>query len=153
MPASMIQGISWCMLLLSGWLGGSWVAFADPSVAFTTDGGDAWTFEKTISAQVSGDGCDEVTMMSPVATIVARASGGRAEAIIPLAPGLNTIDARCLHDGLASGTVAQQQWLVRLRNTPKTWPHVHATEREIRLDASTGELAPVHSAPIAQYEW
>jgi cyclomaltodextrinase / maltogenic alpha-amylase / neopullulanase len=153
MLASKIRGVSWCVLFLSAWPGSAWFACADPSVAFGTDGGDAWTFEKTISAHVSGDGCDEVTITSPVATLVAGVSGGRAEATVPLAPGPNAINARCLHDGLTFGTAAQQHWLVRLRNVPKAWVHVHATGREIGLEASMAEPAPVHSEPIARYEW
>jgi cyclomaltodextrinase / maltogenic alpha-amylase / neopullulanase len=147
------RGISWCVLLLSAWLGGAWFAYADPNVAFTTDGGDAWTFEKTINVHVFGDRCDEVAITSPVATIVARASAGRAEAAVPLAPGPNAIDARCRHNGLTSGAAAQQQWLVRLRNVPKASAHVHAAEGKIALEARTVELAPVHSAPITRYEW
>jgi cyclomaltodextrinase / maltogenic alpha-amylase / neopullulanase len=148
-----VRRISWCALLLSTWLNGAWCARAEPLVAFSIDGGEAWTFEKTIHTLVPADRCDEVAITSPVATVVARTSAGRAVATVPLAPGPNAIDARCLQNGVPSGTAAQQHWLVRLRNIPKAWISVAASEEGIALDAGASQPAPVLSTPIARYEW
>jgi len=148
-----VRAISWCMLVLSAWLSAATYACADPTVTFSTDGGEAWTFEKTINAHVSADGCDEVAITSPVATVVARTDAGRAVATVPLAPGPNVVDAHCLHNGLPSGPAAQQHWLVRLRDGPKAWVRVLGNEGGVTFDASASEPAPVLTAPIASYEW
>jgi cyclomaltodextrinase / maltogenic alpha-amylase / neopullulanase len=153
MLALKIRGIRWCGLVLSAWLSAAGCACADPTVTFSTDGGEAWTFEKTINAHVSADGCDEVAITSPVGTVVARTGAGRAVATVPLAPGPNAVDARCLHNGLLSGTAAQQHWLVRLRNGPKAWVRALGTEGGVTFDAGASEPAPVLTAPIASYEW
>src|SRR4051794_12970895 len=112
MPILTLRRISACALLLSAWLNATWAACAEPTVTFSTDGGEAWTFEKSIHALVPPDRCDEVAITSPVATVVARTSTGRAVATVPLAPGPNAINAHCLHNGLPSGTAAQQHWFV-----------------------------------------
>jgi glycosidase len=153
MPVFKVRGVSWCVLVLSAWLSGAWCVCADPTVTFSTDGGEAWTFEKTVNAGVSADGCDEVAITSPVGTVVARTSAGRVVAAVPLAPGPNAVDARCLHNGVPSGTAAQQHWLVRLRNAPKAWVRALAIGGGITFDAGASEPAPVLTTPIASYEW
>src|SRR2546423_15310584 len=119
MPILTIRRISWCALLLSAWLSGACCAGAEPLVAFGIDGGEAWTFEKTIHTLVPADRCEEVAVTSPIAPVVARTSAGRAVATVPLAPGPNPIDARCRQNGVPSGTAARQHWLVRLRSLPQ----------------------------------
>jgi cyclomaltodextrinase / maltogenic alpha-amylase / neopullulanase len=153
MLAFKVPGVNRCALILSAWLSAAWCAYADPTVTFSTDGGEAWTFEKTINAHVSADGCDEVAITSPVGTVVARTSARRAVATVPLAPGPNAVEARCLHNGLPSGTAAQQHWLVRLRNVPTARVRALGTEGGVTFDASASEPASVLTAPIASYEW
>jgi cyclomaltodextrinase len=153
MPILTLRRISACALLLSAWLNATWAACAEPTVTFSTDGGEAWTFKKSIHTLVPPDRCDEVVITSPVAIVVARTRTGRAVATVPLAPGPNAINAHCLHNGLPSGTAAQQHWFVRLRNVPKARVHVLDAEGAITLDAGTSEPAPVLSMAIARYEW
>src|SRR3954467_8755468 len=53
-------------------------AWAGDHVAFTTDGGDAWTFEKVIETSIAAGACDAVTFRSPAAIVTVPAAGDRA---------------------------------------------------------------------------
>jgi cyclomaltodextrinase / maltogenic alpha-amylase / neopullulanase len=89
-------------------------------VAFSTGGGDAWSFVKKIEARVSTRACDAVAFGSGRELQPVRVSGGLASANLALRPGTNTVTVRCLADGIPRGRAAEQHWLVRLLDQPKT---------------------------------
>jgi hypothetical protein len=90
---------------------------ADGPLAFSTTGGEAWTFRKQIELSVTEARCDQVTITSPLSTFVAWPQGGQVAAQIQLAPGDNRVAAECRKDGVVSGAV-EQNWYVRLRDIP-----------------------------------
>jgi hypothetical protein len=56
-------------------------------VAFSTGGGDAWSFVKKIEARVATSACDAVAFGSGRDMQAVRVSGGRASANLALQPG------------------------------------------------------------------
>ncbi|HEX6957693.1 MAG TPA: alpha-amylase family glycosyl hydrolase [Ferrovibrio sp.] len=122
-------------------------------VALNTAGGDAWTLDKPVTAQVSGDACDSVLFTSPVAAVIARPAHGQASARLPLVPGENLVEAECRKDGARRGAVAQQHWFARIANLPKAWIRVVPEKDGVALDAGASEPAPRHPAPFIRYEW
>lgn len=60
---------------------------ADPVLAFDHAGGDAWTFDKWLTGNVSSNACDEVMLKTPTATAQALVQGERFFAQVPLRSG------------------------------------------------------------------
>jgi glycosidase len=126
---------------------------AEAPIAFSTSGGDAWTFRKPVEINVTGGRCDQIAITSPVATIVAAPLDGHVKAEVPLAPGDNRIEAECRTQDGARIAAAQQTWHVRLRNNPKAVIQASEQEGAVLLDASASEPAPAQGSPINQFEW
>src|SRR3954465_11341541 len=84
------------------------IGAAEAPLAFSTPGGDAWAFRKTVDITVANGRCDQVAIVAPLGTIVAPPQKGHVRAEVPLAPGDNRIEAECREPGGASGPVAQQ---------------------------------------------
>lgn len=124
-----------------------------PRLAFSTTGGDAWTFLKTLEVRALRGGCETVSITSPLSTTIARPRAGRAIARVALGPGGNLVRAQCRVRGVASGGAIAQNWHVRLRATPRALINVAASDHRIILDAGMSEPAPVHAARITRYEW
>jgi cyclomaltodextrinase len=125
---------------------------ADSPLAFSTTGGEAWTFRKQIELSVTEARCDQVTITSPLSTFVAWPQGGQVAAQIQLAPGDNRVAAECRKDGVVSGA-AEQNWYVRLRDIPKAWVHAFVGDSGIVLDARLSERAKARPRPIMRYQW
>jgi cyclomaltodextrinase / maltogenic alpha-amylase / neopullulanase len=140
-------------LLLAAALLAMPAAAIDAPIAFSTAGGEAWTFDKRIEGSVVEGRCDEVAINSPVGTVVAHPHGGRVVAQVPLAPGDNRIEAECRRNGAPQGIRAWQSWRVRLRDAPKVQAHASVTDTGLTLDARASERAPVRGTPIADYQW
>src|SRR5437868_13151067 len=113
-------------LLLVGSIGA-----AEAPIAFSTSGGEAWTFHKPIDITVVDGHCDQVAITSPSGTIITAPLNGHVRVEIPLAPGDNRIKAQCRRAGDVWGTVAQQDWRARLPNTPKAV--IRGTEADGRM--------------------
>lgn len=125
----------------------------EPPLAFTTHGGDAWTFEKPIELTVSEGACDEVALASPAATLVERPVSGRVRARLPLVAGSNVVRAECRKGGVRASEPITQHWLVRLRDAPRARVTVHAGVAGLTLDAGASEPAASRPAPINRYLW
>src|SRR3954468_3084047 len=117
-------------------------AAAEEPVAFTTFGGDAWTFEKLVDFSVKPGACDAVTITSPRATTTVEPVNGRARARVPFDAGDNRLQAQCRKDGAPSGNPIEQHWFVRLRDSPVARVRVRVTGSEVVLDAGASEQAP-----------
>jgi len=127
-------------------------AAANGPVAFSTTGGEAWTFEKQIEATVDEDRCDIVVITSPRTSVAVRPQGGRVRAHVPLLGGGNRITAECRRNDRVGGA-ARQDWNVRLRDVPKARIGMSATESGIVLDATGSEKAPARAEPIVRNVW
>ncbi len=149
MPVSFARAGTFVIALL---LAGS-IGAAEIPIAFSTSGGDAWTFRKPIEVDVADGRCAQVAITSPIATIVAAPSHGRLRADVPLAPGDNRLEAECREPDGARAAAVQQHWRVRLRNTPKAMIHAAEADGAVVLDAGPSERAPVQPSPIVRYEW
>jgi cyclomaltodextrinase / maltogenic alpha-amylase / neopullulanase len=125
---------------------------AEAPVAFSTSGGEAWTFRKSIQITVKGH-CDRVAITTPRATIVERPRRQHVQAQLPLASGGNEVKAECRRRGVTIGPPAFQNWQVRLRDVPKAWITVSLQSGGIALDAVRSEQAPARSRPLVSYEW
>lgn len=121
-------------------------------IAFDTDGGDAWTFEKIVEGAAS-ERCDSVVVATADAAITAQREGDRFIARVPLREGANTVSAECRRGGSVSGRAADQRWFVRLTDTPVA--HVRAVVRSnaVTLDGGATTRAPSRTVPIVSYEW
>jgi cyclomaltodextrinase / maltogenic alpha-amylase / neopullulanase len=123
-------------------------------VVFDTTGGDAWTFEKTVSGHGSAPGeCDEVLIRSPGGAIHARMHQGVFLARVRLRSGNNAVTAVCRRRGEEIGARSVQQWNVRLPDGPRASVQVHVIGQEVVLDGSpTTEAAGIPS-PVRDYAW
>jgi cyclomaltodextrinase / maltogenic alpha-amylase / neopullulanase len=123
----------------------------EPSIAFSTAGGDAWTSRKRFEINVLG-GCERLAVSSPVQRQFAAPKNGRAAVELRLVPGANRITSECIK-GPLRGHRAQQSWFVRLRDVPKTAISSHAERTKIVFDARETKLASGKRSQIARYEW
>src|SRR3954471_18159367 len=129
------------------------VAAADNvPLAFRTSGGEAWEFSKSIDVSVAEGRCDRVAIISPLSTVNVIPRGGHVRAQVPLQPGDNRIKAECRKRGRARAA-AQQNWNLRLRNTPTAHISVSETVNGVTLDARQSAPAPVRPSAITHYEW
>ncbi len=128
------------------------IAQADGPLAFRNDGGEAWTFRKTVEGTVASGACDRVEVASPLGSAVADVNGSQFVATVPLASGDNDLRALCLRDGQAK-TSDSQRWTVRLPDTPKAWVRTVATSDGLILDAGRSEPAEGDPSVIAKTEW
>ncbi len=127
---------------------------AGPDVSFATRGGDAWTFEKRLTVSAPAGTCDEVTITSPRATVIAqREDAAHFAARVPLVSGDNTVVARCAKGDAARGPAAQQHWFVRLADVPRAVIRTVVIDNKLRLDAGASRPAPARSSPILSYAW
>jgi glycosidase len=126
---------------------------AESPLTFSTTGGEAWTFHKSVELSISRDACDEVRVASALGALVARPDGRRVSVYVPLASGPNHLVAECLKDGVKNGEPVVQNWLVRLPNVPRAAVALHATPSSLVLDASSSVPATVSGTPIVTYEW
>lgn len=125
-------------------------ACAEP-LAFATDGGDAWTFEKPVEGLVEG-ACDELVVRAPGGAVPAWRSGDRFGALAELRAGENVVRAVCLSDG-RERAAAEQRWFVRLDEAPTARIRVAAAAGRIALDAGASAPAETDAAPIVRFEW
>ncbi len=125
---------------------------ANGSLFFRNDGGDAWTFRKTIEGTLTPGACERVEVASPLGSAVADIDGSRFSATVPLASGANDVRALCLAAGRPAASAAQR-WTVRLPDAPKAWVRAVATPDGLVLDAGRSQPATGRSAPIAKTEW
>lgn len=139
-------------LALPGIARAAGIARAEGSLAFRNDGGEAWTFHKTVEGTVVPGACDRVEVASPRGSAVAQVEGGRFTATVPLASGDNDLRALCLRDGRAE-IADSQRWTVRLPATPKAWVRAVATADGLVLDAGRSEPAEGDPSVIAKTEW
>jgi glycosidase len=126
---------------------------AETPIAFSTSGGDAWTFQKPLNITVAEERCDRVAIVAPLGTIVATPQRGHVSAEVPLAPGDNHVEAQCLEPVGVRAEIAQQEWRVRLHNVPKAVIRTAEAGGNVVLDAGGSEPAPVQPSPILRYEW
>src|SRR5215207_11247206 len=110
-------------------------------ITLRTQGGDAWTFEKLIQGSVAPGACDVVEITSPRGTVVVQPEGERLVARVPLGPGVNTVHAECLKNGVRHGAPAQQNWFVRLKDHPKARIRTVVTDGRVTLDVGASEVA------------
>jgi cyclomaltodextrinase / maltogenic alpha-amylase / neopullulanase len=122
-------------------------------VAFTTAGGDAWTFDKLVEARVEPAACDLVTFGSEAGAVTTRPEGERVLARVPLQQGENRLEAECRKRGTRQGTAASQRWLVRLDDIPKARVRLRIDGPDVLLDGGASELAPARPEPLVAYEW
>lgn len=151
---SSLRAAAW----LRGWavltaLASAGCAVPESPVALSTGGGEAWTFEKLVAAQVPVGACDTVVFASPAGSVTVQPDAGQALARVPLGPGTNLVEAECREEGARRGTPARQHWHVRLEDRPKAWVRTVPSDTGIILDAGASELAPVQAAPLVTYEW
>jgi cyclomaltodextrinase / maltogenic alpha-amylase / neopullulanase len=123
------------------------------AITLQGDGGDAWTFEKSLEGELPDGGCDRVLVASPRATVEAWQAEGRFGAIVPLLEGDNEVRAICRVREVDRSVSEPQHWRVRLRDAPKAWIRIVPAEDGIVLDAGASEPAPARGAPIVVYEW
>jgi cyclomaltodextrinase / maltogenic alpha-amylase / neopullulanase len=117
------------------------------------DGGDAWTFKKTLEGELPDGGCDRVLVASPSATIEAWQSDGRYGAVVPLLEGENEVRAICRVGATDRAVSEPQHWRVRLRDAPKAWIRIVPADDGIVLNAGSSEPAPARRAPIVAHQW
>jgi cyclomaltodextrinase len=133
-------------------LGAAAVAADNVPLAFSTSGGEAWEFSKSIDVSVAAGRCDRVAIISPLSTVSLIPRSGHVRARVPLQPGDNRIKAECRKRGKARGA-AQQDWNLRLRNTPTAHIGVSEIANGVTLDARQSAPAPVRPSAITHYEW
>ncbi|KRR27599.1 hypothetical protein CQ13_04215 [Bradyrhizobium retamae] len=121
-------------------------------LAFSTRGGDAWDFYRSVDVIVPAGRCDHIAISSPLTTAVLPPDRGQVHIRVPLQPGENEIKAECREHGVVQGA-AQQNWHVRLRNVPTTWIHVSESSKGLILDAQASAQAPIGGSAITSYEW
>jgi glycosidase len=117
------------------------------------DGGDAWTFEKTLDGELPDGGCDRVLVASRRATVEAWQAAGRFGAVVPLLEGDNEVRAICRAGGADRSVSEPQYWRVRLRDAPKAWIRIIPAQDGIVVNARASEPAPARRAPIVAHEW
>lgn len=137
------------LLLLAALLGGCQSLLA-PDLAFDTDGGEAWTFDKLIGGRIDAGHCDQIELRSPAGTVPAWSDGRRFEARVPLQEGVNRVQAGCRGTRAAQ---AEQAWAVQLEDAPKAWIRLRVEDGTVHLDAGRTERAEGIPAPIVRYEW
>lgn len=121
-------------------------------LSFRNDGGDAWTFHKTVEGTLTPGACEQVEVTSPLGSAIADIDGSRFSATVPLASGANDIRALCLTDGRPAASAAQR-WTVRLPDAPKAWVRAVAMPDGLVLDAGRSQPATGRKAPIVRTEW
>jgi len=123
-----------------------------PALWFDTAGGDAWTFQKTVSGHTAGHDCQAVTISSPRGSTEALLQGRAFVATVALQSGPNTLVAHCWRGReLASSPV--QLWTVRLRDGPHAAIRTQASGNRVALDAGASTASQATPAPLAEYEW
>jgi cyclomaltodextrinase / maltogenic alpha-amylase / neopullulanase len=128
------------------------VAAAEIPLAFGTDGGDAWKFSKSIEVTFAKGRCENISVVSPLSDVTLPAERGHVQTRVLLQPGDNRIKAECLDHGVKRGST-QQNWNVRLRNSPRASIRVSKAGAALMLDAQSSTPAPVHGGVITRYEW
>lgn len=126
---------------------------AEAQVAFRTEGGDAWTFEKQVELTVDRAACPTLMVVSPVATFLTHPQAEQVTVPVPLRPGDNRIEARCRKDGAPVGGAARQHWQVRLRDAPVARITTSIEPGAIVLDAGGSEVAPARPEPLIRFAW
>jgi cyclomaltodextrinase / maltogenic alpha-amylase / neopullulanase len=129
------------------------VASAESPVVFDTNGGDAWTFNRRVSGQVSRSKCDAVDIRSARARVNATLIGERFFAQVPLQTGQNELRAVCLHANRAVGSSQAQLWRVPLPDAPRAWIRTRVDNGMVQLDAGRTQTATARPTPIVVYEW
>jgi cyclomaltodextrinase len=144
--APQLTAIALAALTLAG------CASSQAPVTLDSAGGDAWTFDKLVTASAP-DRCDEVTFTSPVGSVTAPVENGQAWARVPLGAGANPVEITCIDDGAPYGTPALQHWQQRLPDVPKAWVRMVPVAGGLELDGGASEAAPARRAPLVTYEW
>jgi len=146
-PARVLCALAAAMLLALP------LAASGAQIAFERDGGDAWTFDKTVGLTVEPGACEEVIVTSPRGAMRAVPEGDRALVTVPLTGGRNLVSAECRADGAGESAPVQEIFTVRLPDVPKARIRIRADAETIVLDAQASEPAPGLPAPIVRYEW
>jgi cyclomaltodextrinase len=123
------------------------------AITLAGDGGDAWTFEKSVEGVLPDGGCDQVLLSSPRATVRAWSVEDRFGGIVPLQEGENEVRAVCHTDGHDRSVSEPQPWHVYLEDMPKAWIRVVPAKGSIILNAGASEPAPVQAVPITGHAW
>jgi hypothetical protein len=89
------------------------------AIALSGEGGDAWTFAKSVEGKLPNGGCDRILVASPRATVEAWQAEGRFGAVVPLQEGHNEVRAICRRAGADRSVSKPQRWWVRLRDLPR----------------------------------
>jgi cyclomaltodextrinase / maltogenic alpha-amylase / neopullulanase len=134
-------------------LPGARVAAAHDLIWFDTVGGDAWTFEKTITGATVQGACDAVVIDSPRGSIIATLRGQRYTARVPLRGGDNPVVALCRKAGSSVASSGAQHWMVRLQDVPHARARTRIDGEAIAFDGGATLEAPGIASPIVRYEW
>jgi glycosidase len=124
-----------------------------PSIVLSTEGGEAWTFEKEIEGVIASGRCDEVVVRTQGTSVAADVWAGGFRAITPLRTGANETSAECRRNGRVTARSPAQLWSVRLVDGPKAWVRLRAAQGLIYLDAGRSEAAQAFPAPLTRFQW
>lgn len=122
-------------------------------VEFDTEGGDAWTFEKTVSGRFARERCASIAVETLAARLEALRVADRFHVQVPLLPGRNELRAVCTGDDGSEFRSPLQVWHTALPDLPKAWIRVRSDASAIYLDAGRSERAPSLIAPLERFEW
>jgi cyclomaltodextrinase / maltogenic alpha-amylase / neopullulanase len=152
MQTAFFSKLQWCCLVLTaiGFLTGASPA---PVIRLASNGGDAWTFEKSIVGETDVNACDQVVIRTPQGSLRALLQRRIFRANVPLHPGRNEVRAVCLRDGKEVARTAPQLWNMRLHDGPKAWIRARGSSAGFSLDAGRSERGSSRPATIAEYHW
>jgi glycosidase len=124
-----------------------------PLIAFDTQGGDAWSFERPVIGRMARGACDVVFVRSAAGSERAFLQGDRFIAVVHLRSGDNALRAQCWRGGQTVAQSGIQHWHVRLPDIPRAWIRTRLDEGRVAMDAGRSESAQGIPAPIVRYEW
>ncbi|HZT24621.1 MAG TPA: alpha-amylase family glycosyl hydrolase [Pseudolabrys sp.] len=126
---------------------------AQSPLTFTTTGGEAWTFAKTLNVAVTRGICDTVAIKSPLSLIHVHPQNGIASGRVRLKAGDNWVEADCERNGHTIAAPARALWRVRLRDTPTARIDATVGRRYIAFDAASSHEAHGEPQPLISYSW
>jgi cyclomaltodextrinase len=128
-------------------------ALAGSPVAFSTTGGEAWTFHKRIEVLAPEGACDLIVIRGANGHLEGKPANGHLAALLPLSPGHNDIAAECRRGGMRIGEPVSQAWVARPRNAPTARIGAQISGSKITLDAAGSQPAAAQPTPLVTYEW
>jgi cyclomaltodextrinase / maltogenic alpha-amylase / neopullulanase len=115
-------------------------------VAFSTLGGDAWTWRKQLAGTARG--CKRLTLQAGGGSAAAQVTGKRFTGTARLGPGRNEVTARCSDGGSATLVLDE-----RLASRPVARIDVSTNGRHVTLDASNSLPNEADGSPVKTYAW